>query len=82
MGTNVQIPLSLFMQTLDFFFELDAYELEQRVRTLYDDVYSAFIKKHMKINLRNSYAKIINAENENERKQAIGNYLIDRSFSK
>jgi len=82
MDKNVQIPLSLFDQTIDFFENLDLSNFDKQTRSLYDDIYSAFIRKKMSLCLRDSYAKIIRANTEIEKTSARNDYLINKCFSK
>ena len=82
MDKNVQIPLSLLNQSIDFLEDLDVSGLCDQTRSLYDDIYSAFINKKMSLCLRDSYVKIINANSDSERKHARTEYLINKRFSK
>lgn len=82
MEKNVQIPLSLLDQTIDFFEDLDVSDFSKQTRALYDDIFSAFIEKKMRICLRDSYSKIINANTDNERNHARVEYLINKRFTK
>jgi len=82
MDKNVQIPLSLLDQTIDFFEGLDISGFDKQTRLLYDEIFSSFIQKKMKLCLRDSYAKIIDAVTENERFIARNNYFINKRFTK
>ena len=82
MGANVQIPLPLLCQTIDFLEKLDASIFDRQMRSLYDGIYSGFINKLMRVDLRDSYSKIAKAETETDRKHAVSNYLIARSYTK
>jgi len=82
MDKNVQIPLSLLDNTIDFFEGLDVSGLDKQARSLYDDIFSAYINKKMKLCLRDSYSKIICADTENERVSACIDYFINKRFIK
>jgi hypothetical protein len=82
MSENVQIPLSLFNQTIDLLVCIDVGEYDAVIFCYYQTVLSAFLRKRQSLDLRKSYAKIIFAKDEDERFDARINYLCEkRHFS-
>ena len=75
MDRNVKIPLSLLSQTIDLLehWNLDGYD--PAILCDYDIVYMAFLKKRRSLDLRETYSKIIFAEDEDVRFQARMRYL-------
>ena len=78
MGKNITIPYSLFSKTIDLLDSLDFLDYSQHTQELYFDVLFALLRKQQSIDLRNAYANIINAENDDERHEARMNYLFEK----
>jgi len=76
--SNVLIPLLLFEHTFDFLNSIDINTLDYPVACLFEIVLSAFQLKKHKMELRDSYAKIIFAQNEVEQTDARMNYLFNK----
>ena len=75
MERNVKIPLQLLSQTIDLLehWDLDGYD--PAILCDYDAVYMAFLKKRQSIELREAYAKIIFAQDDEDRFEARMRYL-------
>jgi uncharacterized protein YciU (UPF0263 family) len=78
MGKNVTIPLALFNKIIDLLDSWDIYDCSQRTQEDYFEVVIALAKKQHSIELRNIYAQIINAENDDERHDARMQYLLEK----
>ena len=74
MSQNVMIPLSLLEQTIEFLQELDLSECHE-LRWEYGEILWALNVKKQKLQLRDSYAKIISADNQDDRDDARIRYL-------
>ena len=74
MNQNVMIPLSLLEQTIEFLQELDLSECHE-LRWEYCEILWALNVKKQKLQLRDSYAKIISADNQDDRDDARIRYL-------
>ena len=72
---NVKIPLVLLDKTIDFLDCIDLSMCDKSLLLLYDDIYFAFINKKTSLCLRDSYSKIINAKDNDDRYNAKVNYL-------
>lgn len=75
MGENVKISLSLLNQAIDLLDHIDVSSYDPTIVSEYDIVLSAFLKKKQSLDLRQSYTKIIFAENEDKRFDARMQYL-------
>ena len=80
MCKNIMIPMPLFELTIDLLESLDISLFEHPIPCLYDTVLSGFLKKRDKIELRNTYADIIFAENEEQQIDARMKYLYDKRY--
>jgi len=72
---NIKIPTTLFERIL---YLLDCWDLEgydEVVQSDYDDVVGALTKKKQSMDLRDAYAKIVCALDEDSRSLARMNYL-------
>jgi len=75
MSENVKIPLSLLDKTIDLLEWIDVNNFGSSFSALHDYVLSAFRIKKQKLDLRQSYAKIIFADNDDDRFDARMDYL-------
>lgn len=75
MDKNVSIPLSLFFRVIELLEYLDVPEYTTHFRQDYDDILYALLKKKQSIELREAYAKIVYAENDDDRFDARMRYL-------
>ena len=85
MSENVKIPLPLLDKTIELLEWIDVNDFEPSFSVLHDYVLSAFRIKKQKLDLRQTYAKIIFADNEDDRFDARMDYLqkkrnIDADF--
>jgi len=80
MGTakNVMIPLSLMEQTIDLLESIEGHSLDYPISCLHELVLSAFYEKSRKMDLRESYAGIIFAGDDEQRHDARMKYLFDK----
>jgi len=78
MDENVKIPMWLLKRTIQLLNCIDITEYELPVRLKYQAVLSAFRKKEQRLALRESYAKIIFAEDEGKRALAKTQYLQEK----
>ena len=79
MGKNVMIPLSLLESIIEFLDVLDLPEYHE-LRYEYSEILWALRTKKQKIELRDSYAKIIAAGNQDERDEARFKYLRRKTY--
>lgn len=75
MTKNVMIPLALLSQAIELLEYWDISEYAPAIRYDYDNVLYAFMKKKQSLELREAYAKIIYAEDEDARHDARMQYL-------
>lgn len=75
MNKNVKIPLSLLSQTISLLEHLDMSDYDYSIQMDYDNILYAFLKKQQSLELREAYANIIFAEDENTRFEARMRYL-------
>ena len=78
MSQNVLIPLSLLDQVIELLDHWDISEYGPPLRYDYDNVLWALKVKKQKLGLRDAYAKIISASNEDDRDEARMQYLFQR----
>lgn len=78
MAKNVTIPLALFDKIIDLLDSWDIYDCSQRTQEDYFEIVMALAKKQQTIELRNIYAQIINAENDDERHDARMQYILEK----
>jgi len=77
---NVKIPLSLLSRTIDLLENWNLADYDPSVQCDYDGVYFALLKKRQTLELRDAYAKIVYAENEDARHNARMNYLQQKRY--
>ena len=77
MSKNVMIPLELLHKIIYVLehFDMETYEQEHALKIDYDSVLFALYKKKESLYLRDSYAKIIYAKDEDSRHFARMQYL-------
>jgi hypothetical protein len=80
-NNNVKIPMALFQETLDFLQRLQPIPLTQDVWLLYKNVYREFQRKQFSMELRDTYAAVVNAKTELERDKARTRYLAEKSYA-
>ena len=72
---TVQIPLTLFFQTIDFLENLDLRMPQPALFGYHRVILSAYLVKKQRMDLRKSYSDIIFADNDDERREARMEYL-------
>ena len=75
MCRNVKIPLSLLFQTIYVLECIDIYQYDYSIQIDFLNVLNAFRQKKDSLELRASYANIINAKDEDSRHLARMKYL-------
>jgi len=78
MSKNVLIPLSLLNCIIEFLIELDLSEYHE-LRYEYCEILWVLNLKKQRIGLRQSYAKILEAVDDDDRDDARMRYLLHRS---
>ena len=78
MDKNVKIPLSLLNRTIDLLEYIDVTGYSHPIPLEYEAVLSEFRKKKQSLYLRQSYADIIFADNEDKRFDARMKYLKEK----
>ena len=78
---TVQIPLALFMQTIDFLHHLDLRIPQPALFDAHRDILSAYLAKKERMDLRKAYSDIIFADSDDDRWQARMQYLQKKSQS-
>ena len=74
-GTNVLIPIPLVKQVIDLLGYWDISKYDYSIRDDYWEILKSLNIKMQKLELRDAYAKMINAENEDRRHDARIEYL-------
>jgi hypothetical protein len=75
---NITIPFSLFTRIIEFLEFIDVPEYSSHHGQEYDSILYALLKKKQSIELRDAYARIAYAKNEDERFDARMQYLHQR----
>jgi hypothetical protein len=75
---NVKIPLSLLNKAIEVLEYIDLSDYYPPFTFMFDDVLSAFRRKTQSVHLRQTYAEIIFAENEDARFDARIKYLREK----
>jgi len=78
---NVKIPLPILNRTIELLENLDVGGYDTSVQCDYDAVYFALLKKRRDIELRETYAKIVYAKDEQARHEARMNYLQQKRLN-
>jgi hypothetical protein len=81
MGKNVMIPQELFLQTINLLETWDISQYDLSTRYDYDNVLFALLKKRQSMELREAYAKVIYAPDENARHDARVRYLQQKRLN-
>jgi hypothetical protein len=82
MSKNVLIPLSLLDKIIDLLEHWDVSKQDYFIRCDYYDVLGELVWKKQKIELRDAYVKIINADNQDSRDDARIEYLRKKRLLK
>lgn len=80
MSNNVKIPLTLLTQTIHLLEQWDTSGYGLATQADYDNVYYAFLKKRQSLELRNAYANIIFAGDDDARLDARMQYLQKKRY--
>jgi len=75
MCSNVKIPLPLLFQAIYLLECIDIYKYDRSIQINYENVLSAFNQKRDSLELRASYADIVNSKDEDSRHSARLKYL-------
>ena len=75
MDKNITIPFSLFTRIIELLEYWDVPEYTTHFRQDYDDILYALLKKKQAVELREAYAKIVYADNDDARLDARLHYL-------
>jgi len=75
MGNNITIPLSLLERVIELLDGLDAERYDYNFYSEYNDVMYELHRKMKKIDLRKAYARIIAAQDDDDRDMARIEYL-------
>ena len=75
MDKNITIPFSLFTRIIEFLEFIDVPEYSSHHVQEYDSILYALLKKKQSIELRDAYARIVYAKNEDDRHDARMQYL-------
>jgi hypothetical protein len=78
-GKNVLIPIPLVRQIIDLLAYWDISKYDRAIRHDYGGILLALNIKMQKLELRDAYAKMINAKNEGSRHDARIEYLWHKS---
>jgi len=79
MGKSVLIPISLVKQIIELLGHWDISRYDRTVRDDYGDILNSLNVKLQKLELRDAYAKIITADNQDDRHDARINYLLHKA---
>jgi len=79
---NVQIPLELFKNIIEFVDCCDTAGCDPELQKLYNDVISGLTAKQKSIELRDAYAKVVFADGDNQREQAKIAYIEQKKQNK
>jgi hypothetical protein len=81
MDKNITIPFSLFNRIIELLEYWDVPEYTSHFRQDYDDILFALLKKKQSIELRDAYARIVYAKNEDDRFNARMQYLHQKRLA-
>jgi len=79
MSKNITIPLSLFTKIVELLDYWDVSTYAVPIKLGYADVIDSLAKRKQSIELRNAYAQIIHAVNDDDRHDARMQYLFLKS---
>jgi len=80
MSQNIMIPLSLLDQIVDLLGYWNINDCDPSIRCDYNRILWALDIKKQKLELRNAYAKIIQADNQEDRHEARIRYLLQKRW--
>jgi hypothetical protein len=80
MNKNVMIPLSLLNQIIELLQHWDIPEYRPELRYDYESVVWALVVKKQKLKLRDAYAKILQADNQQAKDEAYFHYRQEKSL--
>jgi hypothetical protein len=80
MSKNVMIPLVLLNQIIELLQRWDIPEYRPELRYDYEDVVWALVVKRQKLKLRDAYAKIVQADNQQAKDEAYFLYLQEKNL--
>jgi D-lyxose ketol-isomerase len=78
MAKNITIPYWLFVKVIDLLETWDVSDYSMNTRLDYGDVLFALLKKRQSIELREAYAELLNAENDDARHEARMSFLMKK----
>ncbi len=78
---NVKIPLPLLVSAIDLLESWDLSGYDESIQCDFDAVYFALLKKRQSHELRDAYAKIVFAKDEDARFAARMNYLQQKRLN-
>jgi len=79
MGKSVLVPTSLVKQIIDLLGHWDVSRHDRAVRDGYGDILNSLNVKLQKLELRDAYAKIVAADNQDGQHDARINYLLHKA---
>jgi uncharacterized tellurite resistance protein B-like protein len=82
MSKSAMIPLPLIDRIIDLLEYLDVSKYDIVVQHEYSDILAALETKKRRLELRDNYAKIIYADNEDDRHEARIRYLREKRLVK
>ena len=77
---NIMIPIDLFEQIIDVLEQFDVSHYSLSIRREYDLVLAALYAKQGKLDLRDSFVKIIHANNDEQRAIKREQYINYKNF--
>ena len=78
---KVQIPLEIFHKMIAFMECCDTSDCEPDFKKLYRDIFSCLIEKRDSMELRESYAKVVFAKDDGQKKEALTAYLEHKEMN-
>ena len=77
---NIQIPLSLFNRIIEFMDSLDINEFDPILLTMYKTVQYGLRTKRISMLHRETFAAVVNAEDDKKRLTALDNYVNTKLY--
>ena len=78
---KVQIPIETFHKMIAFMECCDTTDCEPDFKKLYRDIFSCLIEKRDSMELRESYAKVVFAKDDGQKKEALKAYLEHKEMN-
>jgi len=78
---KVQIPLEIFHKIIAFMECCDTSDCDPDFKQLYREICSCLIEKRDSMELRESYAKVVFAGDEEKKKEALAAYLEQKELN-